>query len=136
MLDNLYASSTDRLLDIMDEIEFVKVNIQDLDALECVIDGCDDVFHEAALVSGQRSFGMREEYQDMNVNGTRSVLDVQKHGARVMYVSNASVYGDVKCLPLREEDASRIPINPYGATKTEAEIMFQECMTGGRSRGP
>lgn len=132
VLDNLYVGSTDRLFDIMDEIEFIKADIQDLDALEPAIRGCDGVFHEAALVSVQRSFSMREEYHDVNVNGTRNVLDMAKRqGARVVYASSASVYGDVKRLPMREEDASRTPINPYGATKAEAEIMSQEYMTGG-----
>lgn len=131
VLDNLYAGSTDRLLDIMDEIEFTKADIRDLDALEPAIRGCDGVFHEAALVSVQRSLNMREEYHDVNVNGTRNVLDVAKrHGARVVYASSASVYGDVKRLPMREEDASRTPINPYGATKAEAEIISQGYMTG------
>ena len=132
VLDNLYAGSTDRLLDIMGEIEFTKADIRDLDTLNTVIRGCDGVFHEAALVSVQRSFGMRDEYQDVNVNGTKNVLDVAKRqGARVVYASSASVYGDVKRLPMREEDASRTPINPYGATKAEAEIISQEYMTDG-----
>ncbi len=132
VLDNLYAGSTDKLIDIMGEIEFIKADIRDLGALEPAVRGCDGVFHEAALVSVQRSFDMRDEYQDVNVNGTRNILDVAKrHGARVVYASSASVYGDVKRLPMREEDASRTPINPYGATKAEAEIISQEYMTGG-----
>jgi len=132
VLDNLYAGSTDKLSDIMDEIEFIKADIRDLDALEPAVRGCDGVFHEAALVSVQQSFDMRDEYQDVNVNGTRNVLDLaRRHGARVVYASSASVYGDVRRLPMREKDASRTPINPYGATKAEAEIMSQEYMTGG-----
>lgn len=132
VLDNLYAGSTDRLHGIMDKIEFTKANIQDLDALESAVRGCDGVFHEAALVSIQRSFDMREEYQDVNVNGTRNVLDVAKrHDARVVYASSASVYGDARRLPMREDDVSRTPTNPYGATKAEAEIMSQKYMTGG-----
>ncbi len=132
VLDNLHAGSKDRLLGIMDRIEFTKADIRDLDALESATGGCDGVFHEAALVSVQQSFDMRDEYQDVNVNGTRNVLDVAKrHGARVVYASSASVYGDAKRMPMREEDASRTPINPYGATKAEAEIISQEYMTGG-----
>ena len=132
VLDNLYAGSTDRLLGIMDKIEFIKADIRDLDALESATNGCNGVFHEAALVSVQQSFDMRDEYQDVNVNGTKNVLDVAKRqGARVVYASSASVYGDAKRMPMREEDASRTPINPYGATKAEAEIISQKYMTGG-----
>lgn len=136
VLDNLYAGSTDRLLGIMDKIEFIKADIRDLDALESATSECDGVFHEAALVSVQQSFDMRDEYQDVNVNGTKNVLDVAKgQGARVVYASSASVYGDAKRIPMREEDASRTPINPYGATKAEAEIISQEYMTGGAGGG-
>ncbi len=132
VLDNLYAGSTDKLLGVMDKIEFIKADIRDVDSLESAMGGCDGVFHEAALVSVQRSFGMKEEYQDVNVNGTRNVLDVAaKHNARVVYASSASVYGNVRRLPMREEDASRTPVNPYGATKAEAEITSQRYMTGG-----
>lgn len=131
VLDNLHAGATDNLLDVMDDIEFIKADIRDVDAIEFALQECDGVFHEAALVSVPESYEMKEEYHDVNVNGTRNVLAVAaKHSVRVVYASSSSVYGNVWRLPIHEKEVSCAPINPYGATKVNAEIVAQKYMTG------
>ena len=42
-----------------------------------------------------------------------------------MYASSASVYGDVKKIPIKESE-KREPINPYGSTKLMIERILQD----------
>lgn len=130
ILDNLHTGSLKRLSAIMNGVEFVKADIRDADALDAAMRGCDGVFHEAALVAVQESYGMAQEYRDVNVDGTANVLNLAaEHGARAVYASSSSVYGNAQYVPIRE-DAPKAPENPYGATKADAETVALQYMTG------
>ena len=126
IIDNLRAGSLERISHIMDRIEFVKADIRDKDALRPAMRECDGVFHQAALVSVQESYIMKQEYHDVNVTGTKNVLEhAAELGIKTVYASSSSVYGNPQSTPTRE-DAPLSPENPYGATKADAEAVAQE----------
>lgn len=129
ILDNLHAGSLKRLYHITNEIEFIREDIRDVDALDSAISGCDGIFHEAALAAVQESYIKKQEYHDVNVNGTKNILDIAaKYNIRVVYASSSSVYGNAQSVPIRE-DSPRVFENPYAATKVESEIIAQKYMT-------
>ena len=133
IVDNLHTGTLERISCIMDRIEFVKADIRDRGALHQAMHGCDGVFHQAALVSVQESYAMRQEYHDVNVTGTKNVLEhAAGLGIRAVYASSSSVYGNPQSTPTKE-DAPRIPENPYGATKADAEAVAQEYIRSGAS---
>ena len=133
IIDNLHAGSLKRIRRIMDRVEFAKADIRDKGALRQAMRECDGVFHQAALVSVQESYAMKQEYRDVNVTGTKNVLEqAAELGIRAVYASSSSVYGSPRSTPTRE-DAPLSPENPYGATKADAEAVAQEYIRKGAS---
>ena len=85
-----------------------------------------DVYHEAALASVQQSFNMKDEYVDVNVNGTENIFKLaREYGFKVVYASSSSVYGNPKKVPIKEDD-DRKPINPYAETKLDDEYLAKK----------
>jgi UDP-glucose 4-epimerase len=85
--------------------------------------GCDVIFHQAAKRSVPRSLVEPLLTTDVNVRGTLNVLEAARaSGARVVYASSSSVYGDQETLPLHEGMLPG-PKSPYAATKLADEAL-------------
>jgi nucleoside-diphosphate-sugar epimerase len=89
------------------------------------LDGVDGVFHLAGQ-PGVRSFGEAFAlYLRRNVLATSRVFDAASAvGVRVVFASSSSVYGDAEAYPT-SEDASPLPISPYGITKLACEHLVR-----------
>ena len=107
---------------IIEKIESIQGNILDRDLLEKAVQGCDAIVHLAAQISVPRSLDYPEETMEINVEGTKNVLDAaKKHGIkRIVLASSAAVYGDSTSLPLREERLGNI-LSPYASSKLKNE---------------
>ena len=126
VLDNLNTGRKENLAKINDKINFVNGDIRDYKLLEKLVSDTAGVFHEAALASVQDSFNMKDEYVDVNVNGTENIFKLAKEcGFKVVYASSSSVYGNPKKIPINEDD-DRKPINPYAETKLEDEYLAKK----------
>ena len=126
VLDNLNTGQMKNLSKIDNNINFVNGDIRDYKLLEELVSDSDGVFHEAALASVQQSFNMKDEYFDVNVNGTENILKLAKeYGFKIVYASSSSVYGNPKKIPIKESD-DRKPINPYAQTKLEDEYLAKK----------
>jgi GDP-4-dehydro-6-deoxy-D-mannose reductase len=93
----------------------------------------DAIYHLAALTHVGDSWDNPEEFNRVNVEGTRNILTSAKmlaHPAKVLFVSTADVYGIVKQsdLPL-EESRLAAPANPYSKSKLAAEQLCQDVST-------
>lgn len=82
----------------------------------------DAVLHFAALIQVGDSVRMPAQYYQTNVTGTLNLLDamVRHQVRRLIFSSTAAVYGNPVALPIRE-DHTKLPINPYGASKWMVE---------------
>jgi len=126
VLDNLNTGKKKNLTTINDKINFVNGDIRDYKLLEKLVNDVTGVFHEAALASVQQSFNMKDEYFDVNVNGTENILKLAKeYEFKVVYASSSSVYGSLQKIPIKEDD-DRKPINPYAQTKLEDEYLAKK----------
>jgi len=126
VLDNLNTGRKENLAKINDKINFVNGDIRDYKLLEKLVSDTSSVFHEAALASVQDSFNMKDEYFDVNVNGTENIFKLAKeYGFKVVYASSSSVYGNPKKIPINEDD-DRKPINPYAETKLDGEVLAKK----------
>ncbi|HXV38807.1 MAG TPA: NAD-dependent epimerase/dehydratase family protein [Nitrosopumilaceae archaeon] len=126
VIDNLHTGKMENLQSVINEIEFLKINILDHQKLRDAVKKADGVFHEAALTVVQDSFYKQEEYHEVNVKGTENILKLAKEfGFKVVYASSSSVYGNPTKIPIKE-DSKRKPINPYGITKLEGEYMAEK----------
>ena len=131
VIDNLHTGKKENLNGILDDIEFHKIDIRDYDKMENVLKNVDGIFHEAALTIVQESFDNTEEYFDVNVKGTENIFMIaKKFKIKVVYASSSSVYGDTKQIPIKE-NSIRNPINPYGQTKLEDEILAEKYSNKG-----
>jgi UDP-glucose 4-epimerase len=85
----------------------------------------DTVIHFAGLKAVGESVENPMAYYDVNVSGSKVLLEVmQSHGChRLVFSSSATVYGEPQYLPY-DENHPVAPINPYGRTKLIVEQML------------
>jgi len=97
----------------------------DLAADPLDLGGTDGVFHLAAQ-PGVRSFGERFPlYVRHNVLATERVLEAAaRAGARVVFASSSSVYGEAERYPT-PESTNPAPLSPYGITKLACEHLVR-----------
>ena len=126
VVDNLHTGKKENLEDILEKIQFYKIDIRNIEKLDSVLKNVDGIFHQAALTVVPESFEKPNEYHEVNVIGTRNIFKIaEKEKIRVVYASSSSIYGNVKQIPIKE-NSKRKPINPYGETKLEDEILTEE----------
>ncbi|MBX5442891.1 MAG: NAD-dependent epimerase/dehydratase family protein [Solirubrobacteraceae bacterium] len=107
-------------------VEPVAGDVLDAAALARAMDGCDAVFHLAAVYSFSRAAA--RAMQAVNVEGTRTVLDVAARAGRpvrVVHTSSCATCGPVPGRPATEDDGP--PewelVVPYKRTKLEGERL-------------
>jgi len=126
IIDNLHTGSKKNLRGILDKIEFHNVDILEFDKLENILKNVDGIFHEAALTIVQESFVKQKEYFDVNVKGTENIMKIaRKYKIKLVYASSSSIYGNSQKIPIKEE-YPRNPINPYGETKLQDELLAEK----------
>lgn len=150
VIDDLSNSTAEHIASLMDlepkRMRFVHGSVLDDDALLEAIgkgasgDGCQIVFHLAAIGSVPKSIASPQRSWSVNATGTVRVLvaATAKHPAgprlpveRVVLASSSSVYGDpavavganLPPLPKIETMLPR-PISPYAASKAAAECVM------------
>ncbi len=87
----------------------------------------DAVIHFAGLKAVGESVQAPLHYWDVNVNGSRCLLEsMQRHGCRTLvFSSSATLYGLPEQIPIPER-APIQPINPYGQTKAAVEQLLAD----------
>jgi UDP-glucose 4-epimerase len=120
--DNLSSGDSANLKHLEGQFSFYRADIRDRKKLEAAIDGCEVVFHLAAIVSVPQTVEYPISSADVNETGTLIVLDASRLAGvkRVVFSSSCAVYGDDPRLPKRENMAPR-PLSPYAAQKLAAE---------------
>ena len=125
IVDNLQVGKIENIKDIIGKVNFSQIDIRDREKLEKVVKNYDGIFHEAALTSVPESFQKPEEYNDVNVIGTKNIFEIaNREKIRVVYASSSSIYGNAAQVPIKEK-YERKPINPYGQTNLDDEILAE-----------
>jgi nucleoside-diphosphate-sugar epimerase len=111
-------------------VELAPGDLLDRAAVERAIAGCSHVFHIAAVYREAKH--PDRVYRDVNVTGTRNVLDAAaKHKVeRVIHCSTVGVHGDVAKVPA-DETAPANPGDIYQETKLEGELLAKEAFDRG-----
>ena len=106
---------------------FIDGDIRDPGALDFVFRAhqIDAVIHFAALAYVGELVAAPSQYYDVNVNGTRVLLDAMvTAGVRtIVFSSSCAVYGEPAKTPI-VESAPTEPVNPYGFSKLVCERML------------
>jgi UDP-glucose 4-epimerase len=87
----------------------------------------DAVMHFAALAYVGESVTAPGRFYDVNVNGTRTLLDAMVRAGvhSIVFSSSCAIYGEPETMPISERIAPN-PINPYGFTKLVCEHMMDD----------
>lgn len=122
VLDSFSTGKHENLAHVRDRIRLHEADVRDAAAVDRAVEGCELVFHEAAVVSVPYSVEHPQETHDVNIQGTLNVLLAARrnHVRRVVFASSAAVYGDEPTLPKSERMVPE-PIAPYGVEKLASE---------------
>jgi nucleoside-diphosphate-sugar epimerase len=102
-------------------VVLVEADLRDADAVARAAEGCEVIFHEGAKRSVPRSLLEPVLTTEVNVGGTLNVLlAARRAGARVVWASSSSVYGD-QDVPAQHEGLVPAPKSPYAASKLAGE---------------
>ena len=132
-VDN-FSNSSPKVLDRLAELSgqtplFEKLDVCDGAALDAVFNEYKPaaVVHFAAFKAVGESTAKPLSYYRNNLDGLLTVCEtMRRHGCkRIVFSSSATVYGQPKSLPLRE-DAELMAVNPYGATKLIGEGILRD----------
>ncbi len=117
VVDDLSAGENN-LEHVKDKIGFFKESILDVDFDR--LKGIEIIFHLAAKRSVPESLKNPKEFQNVNIEGTRRMLELARlNNAKLINSSSSSVYGDAP-LP-QKEDITKVRLSPYAITKFCAE---------------
>ncbi|GGJ11328.1 NAD-dependent dehydratase [Alicyclobacillus cellulosilyticus] len=110
--------------EIRKELEIFAGDVRDPHGVRQAVQGCDVVFHLAALISIPYSYHSPDTYVDTNVKGTLNVVQAARdYGAtRVIHTSTSEVYGTAKFVPITEDHPLQGQ-SPYAASKIGADQM-------------
>ena len=135
VVDNLCNSSRKSLSRVEritgKSVLFRKVDIRDEKKLNAVLDGdgpFDAAIHFAALKAVGESTQIPLKYYANNLGGTFTLLKcLAGHGCKnIVFSSSATVYGEPKSVPIREDFPTPGCTNPYGWTKLMMEQVFKD----------
>jgi nucleoside-diphosphate-sugar epimerase len=122
VLDNLASGHRRNLAAVAQQIRFVEGDIQDSVVLGKAMEGCQVVFHEAAVVSVTKTVEAPVSSTLINDVGTLQVLDTARLNGvqRVILASSSAVYGDDPQMP-KTESMTPKPMSPYAVQKLTNE---------------
>jgi UDP-glucose 4-epimerase len=129
VLDDLSSGISSRL---NSDIPLIKISLQDLDGVNKVFNDFDifGVLHLAAKKRVGESVEKPDYYWQENVVGFQNLLSAVRDNdvKNLVFSSSAAVYGQPDLAPgtLITEMTPCLPINPYGATKLEGEVLSEE----------
>ena len=111
---------------ILEQIEVFSGDIRDANGVRVAMQGCDVVFHLAALIAIPFSYHSPDSYIDTNVKGTLNVIQAARdlNIERVLVTSTSEVYGTAQYIPI-DEKHPRQPQSPYSASKIGADCIAE-----------
>jgi UDP-glucose 4-epimerase len=126
VLDNLSTGRLHNLRAIQGRIQFIRGTVTDPTLVRDAVQGCDLVFHLAALPSVPRSVEDPIATHAVCATGSTIVLDCARLAGvrRVIYSASSSAYGGIPGVVRREEDPVA-PLSPYAAAKVTGEFYCQ-----------
>jgi NAD dependent epimerase/dehydratase len=106
------------------DVELVPGDVRDAERVAGAVEGCEVVFHLAALIGIPYSYVAPDSYVQVNVQGTLNVATAcRRHDvARLVHTSTSETYGTARYVPIDESHPLQ-PQSPYSASKIGADMM-------------
>ncbi len=106
------------------QLEVLPGDVRDRSCVRQAVEGCDLVFHLAALIGIPYSYRAPQSYVETNVLGTLNVLEACRdcRVGRLLCTSTSEVYGTARYTPIDEHHPLQAQ-SPYAATKIAADQL-------------
>jgi len=110
--------------DVRNSLDIFAGDVRDPNGVRQAMQGCDIVFHLAALIAIPYSYHSPDMYVDTNVKGTLNILQAARDMgvSHVVHTSTSEVYGTAQFVPITEEHPLQGQ-SPYSATKIAADQL-------------
>jgi NAD dependent epimerase/dehydratase len=110
--------------EMLDQIEIFTGDIRDPYGVKKAVQGCEMIFHLAALIAIPYSYHSPDSYVDTNIKGTLNIIQAAKElsVSRILVTSTSEVYGTALYVPI-DEKHPRQGQSPYSATKIGADYI-------------
>lgn len=107
-----------------DGVEIISGDIRNHDLVSSAVEGCEAVFHLAALIGAPSSSVSPLAYVRTNVEGTDNVLQaaLEKGVRRVVHVSTSEIYGTGQNISVDESHPFN-PQSPYAVSRVSADFL-------------
>lgn len=130
VIDNLLRGEIGRLAEVVDDVQFLTVDIRDEDRVADAIRGCDVVMHLAAINGTENFYSHPELVLDVGLRGALAVVNsCRRVGVPdLVLASSAEVYQTPQVVPTPETIPLMLPdtLNPrysYGGSKIVSELI-------------
>lgn len=112
--------------ELQNKLDVFAGDIRDPYGVRNAVQGCDIVFHLAALIAIPFSYHSPDSYVDTNVKGTLNVLQAARdmNVKKVLVTSTSEVYGTAQYAPIDEKHPFQGQ-SPYSATKIGADRIAE-----------
>jgi nucleoside-diphosphate-sugar epimerase len=126
ILDNLSTGSRDNIVEFKRDVSFIEGSITNLHTCLWATRDIDYVFHLAAFVSVPQSKIEPEVCNEINVTGTRNMLEasLQNNVTKFVFSSSSAVYGNQQ--GICDEQSACNPTSPYGQSKLMGELLCEQ----------
>lgn len=106
------------------KIEVFAGDVRDPNGVYTAMEGCEVVFHLAALIAIPYSYHSPDSYVDTNIRGTLNIIQAAKrlNIERILVTSTSEVYGTAQFVPITETHPKQGQ-SPYSASKIGADVM-------------
>jgi dTDP-glucose 4,6-dehydratase len=112
--------------EVFSQLEIVRGDLRDVEAVRRAVRGMDTVFHLGALIAIPYSYVNPREVIDVNIMGTLNVLMAARDFGvrRVVHTSTSEVYGTAQYTPIDEMHPLQGQ-SPYSASKIGADKIAE-----------
>lgn len=108
------------------DIEIFQGDVRDPNGVRKAMEGCENVFHLAALIGIPFSYHSPDSYIDTNIKGTLNILQAARdlNVSRIIVTSTSEVYGTARYAPIDESHPLQGQ-SPYSASKIGADKIAE-----------
>lgn len=127
-IDNLSTGRIDFLKKALDNknFKFINADLNNFSKIKKYFKNTKIIFHLAALADVKNSYNDRDSHYKNNIKITQNIIElaIKNKIKRIFFTSTASVYGNTKNIPTKEDDNFPIQNSFYAAAKISSESLL------------
>lgn len=123
VIDNLFSGSISNLSTVINDIEFIELDIRNSKALSIYCKSVDYIIHLAAASSVSGSIEAPDICSEVNIGASLKLLEIaaQNNVKRFVVASSCAVYGNRSGDNKLKENNELDPLSPYAVSKLTVE---------------